>query len=370
MRSNYVLAFLTLCGMSCAAGDDFDRLLEKGRAAYDAADMDTAAKYYDIACSAEAMKTYIPGRVAYCHHQLATISSARDREKEAENHYLLAIEYWKPAGERYVTSWCVTMMNLGELYRRQHRLPEAEAIVRQAAELAKQYETQRPELRPETLSRLGVIYLDMSRFEPALSSLQDAVTGFAGLAAPVPAEEAYAWNGTGMLQLASGHQPEAEASLRHAVSLATGALGENHPETATYQTNLALALIVQGQFDRASGLLRRAKSVIETRSGPSDSRLGLILAELSACASGENKLAVAEDYAKQALAVLSRQPDPNPTAIALARVNLADVYLKARRFGEAESILPPAIATERQLVPETRLVAGCAGPLSRGHRYL
>ena len=166
-------------------------------------------------------------------------------------------------------------MNLGELYRKEHRLPEAEKTLRQAAALAKEFEQQRPELHPETLSRLGVIYLDSGHYEDAGNSLREAVTLFAALSPPVPAEEAYAWNGTGMLDLASGHQAESwKQSLRRAVALATLALGEGHPETASYQTNLALALTIKGEFNSAGILLRRAKAVIEARSGPSDFRLG------------------------------------------------------------------------------------------------
>jgi tetratricopeptide (TPR) repeat protein len=357
MRRHSCFALLALCASTLAAADEFDSLLNQGRAAYDAADINTAAKFYEQACNAETMKAYVPARVAFCHHQLATIDSARNHDNDAERHYLLAIESWKPAGAPYATSWCVTLLNLGDLYRRQRRLPEAERMLRQAADIAKTYEQQKPELHPESLSRLGVIYLEMSRIEQALGVLKDAVQRFATLKPAVPAEAAYAWNGLGMVQLGSGLEAEGEASLRRAVALATPVLGEDHPETAAYQTNLALALIVQGQFDRATTLLHRAKSVLETRSGPTDAGLGLVLAELSASASGQKKFGMAEEYAQQSLAILKRQPQSNPTAIALASVNLADVYLKSRRLDEAERLLTPAIATERQLVPGTRLLA-------------
>jgi tetratricopeptide (TPR) repeat protein len=340
-----------------AAEDAFDSLIKQGRAAYDAADIDTASKFYEQACNVEAMTTHAPARVAYCHHQLASIDSARDHDKDAEQHYMKAIEAWKPAGAKYSTSWCVTLLNLGDLYRREHRLPEAEQVLKQAAEIAKQYELQKPELPAEALSRLGVIYLEMSHMDESLSTLTDAVQRFATLKPTVPAEEAYAWNGLGMVQLGFGLDQDAEASLRRAVSLAMPVLGENHPETAAYQTNLALVLILQGQLDRAAPLLRRAKQVIEAHSGPNDARLGLVLAELSACASGQKKFALAEEYAQQSLSILRRQPHANGTAIALASVNLADVYLKAHRLDEAERLLIPAIASERELVSGTRLLA-------------
>src|SRR5438128_879308 len=95
--------------------DKFDSLIRQGRTAFEARDIGTASKFYDEACSSEAMSGYVAARVAFCHHQLATISSSRGQESDAEQHYLKAVSGWTNSGPQYLASWCVTLMNLGDL---------------------------------------------------------------------------------------------------------------------------------------------------------------------------------------------------------------------------------------------------------------
>ncbi|MES1258785.1 MAG: tetratricopeptide repeat protein [Acidobacteriota bacterium] len=355
MRPPLFLALLAVCSPAARAAIDFDTLMQQGRAALTAADFPGAAGYFAQACGSDPMSLSPPARAAYCQHHLATLSSAMGDAPGAERHYLGASDRWQAAGSAYAAPHCATMMNLGEVYRRLHREKDSEAAFLKAAELARAAD--RPDLYAEVLGRLGVLYHESMRLEPARTTLMEAIRRFEKLSTPVPAEEAYARNGLGMVQLGDGQQAEAEANLRLAVSLATAALGEDNAETASYQTNLALALIVAGQFDRANSLLRRAKLVLDAHGAGLDTQKGLVLAELSAAAAGQNKLGMAEEYGAQALSTLSRQKDPNPTAIALARVNLADIYLRARRLDDANRILPDAVAAERVLAPDTRLLA-------------
>lgn len=154
-----------------------------------------------------------------------------------------------------------------------------------------------------------------------------------------------------------GRQDEAELHLRSAVRLGIEALGEGQLDTVGYQTNLALALLARGNADEAETLLRRARFVVERQPGASGNQLGMISAELSAVAIVHNKLAIAAEDARKALAILSRQQWPDRRAIALAQVNLADVHMRANRLVEAESLLNEAIPSERNVAPDSRLLA-------------
>jgi tetratricopeptide (TPR) repeat protein len=248
-------------------------------------------------------------------------------------------------------------MNLGELYRRVRREGDAENAFQLAADLARRVRPERSELLPEVLSRLGSLYQETGRPEAAKAVLAQALDRFAHLPAASPAEVAYARNAMGMAQLSFDLNKEAEANLRSAVALASSSLGDSDPETASYQTNLALCFIVQGQYRSAIALLRRAKLIVEARWGPSDGHSGLILAELSAALLGDNKLGLAEEYARQAIDILGRNKDSNPTVMALVQVNLADVLLRANKLDEADQFLPATVATERQVAANTRLLA-------------
>ena len=151
-----------------------------------------------------------------------------------------------------------------------------------------------------------------------------------------------------MIDLAAGHQRDAESNLRESVALATSGLGDDHPVTAAYQTNLALTLIAERQFERAGLLLRRAQFVVESRSGAAGSELAVICAEMSDVARSEGKMAQAEDYARRAISILNLQHRPDGRAIAIAQVTLAGIYMRVNDLASAEKILPEAVEIERQ----------------------
>src|SRR6185312_15364029 len=73
---------------------------------------------------------------------------------------------------------------------------------------------------------------------------------------------AAALNSLGMLELRLGAYQDGENELRQAVELSTRSLGEDHPQTAAYMTDLALALTVERQLSGAETLLRRARFVM------------------------------------------------------------------------------------------------------------
>ena len=327
-------------GPGPSAADDFDRLMQQGREAFLAADITRAAESWEKACAPALMNGYALARIAACNHHLATVENARGHAAQAEAQYQRALAAWEQSGEAYLPQYSVTLMNLGELYRRQRRTAEAQKQLLRAVAAAQRIESQHPEAYPEALARLGGLYGESDQPERGRPLLTEAIEKFGRLAAREDAELGYAHNSLGMIELASGHLRAGESNLREAVALATSSLGENHPETATWQINLALALVLEGQFERSEPLLRRARFLVETRAatgaGEPDSRLGTIFAELSAAAAGQDKLALAEEYAQQELSVITRQAAPDATAMALAQVNLANLYLRQRKTDDAE----------------------------------
>lgn len=345
-----------LTAATCHA-DNFDNILLQAKQQWADGKISDASGLYLQLCAEDKLAVLPTPRRAQCHHYLAGVEEARDDSTSAATQFRLAVDTWVLAGPEYSSALCVTLANQAEFYRRQHRLPEAEKAIRQAVDLARPLETTHPELSPQALSRLGFIYQETNQLSEALVTLRQATERFASLTPPHLAEEAFAVNALGMVELAKGLQSDAETHLRRALDLSSKALGEDHPETATCQANLALALIARGEYARAGALLRRAQLITEASLNRNDILNGLILAELSSVAEGENKLALAEEYGKKALAVLKVQSGPNTAAVALAQVNLAQVYVRARHFDEANSLLPGAIELERQTVPGTRLLA-------------
>jgi tetratricopeptide (TPR) repeat protein len=171
------------------------------------------------------------------------------------------------------------------------------------------------------------------------------------------AEVAFAQNALGKVELACGHPQEAEPHLRDAVSFAQTTWGEDHPATAAYQTNLAMALIAEHQFSGARLLLQRAQFVIESKKRAPSLQLAAICAELARVAVSEGKLAEAEDDAMRSLSILHLQPEPHAAAVAAAKVTLSSVYIQLHDLGAAEGILPEAVEVERQTAVNPRTLA-------------
>jgi Tfp pilus assembly protein PilF len=187
--------------------------------------------------------------------------------------------------------------------------------------------------------------------------LPEAIGIFRGLGTSQNAELARALDALGIGALMAGRYKEAETTLGEAVRVAIAASGEGHPETAVYQSDLALAYIQDRQYDRAEPLLKRARFVTEAQPYPDQSRLGAIFTELSLAACGQNRFASAEEAAREAIAIFDHSPEANSSAAVLARVNLAVVYLREHRTDEAERILPAAVLRERQMAPNSCLLA-------------
>lgn len=194
----------------------------------------------------------------------------------------------------------------------------------------------------------------LQSFPRAISIILSCATLQAYGDTPDPAR---ALDAQGMADVIAGRLKQGERNIAEAVRLAGQTQGEDHPDTAAYQTDLALALILQQKYERADALLRRALSVAEREPGPGGPLLGTILAEMSRSAAARNRTALAEQYALQSLDVLEKQPSPDRLAVTLARVNLGGVYVDSQKPDDAERLLLPAIEMERKLIPNSRPLA-------------
>ena len=140
--------------------------------------------------------------------------------------------------------------------------------------------------------------------------------------------------------------------------MATDFLGESHPDTAIYEANLARALTAEGRYDRAEVLLNRARYIVESRLPAGSLRLGSILAELVAVETAQGEFTRAEADGAQSLAILSQWRQPDSPEIAVEKVMLATLYMRERKIAEAAKILPDAVALQRRLAGDRRLLAG------------
>ncbi len=362
--------FILLCGLlsffsSLAAASvvpgDFESLVKQVRSALTKYDLDSARTLLRQACQMDA-SAWDPAidvdsaRIAICETEMGVIEEAARHEDAAETHYRRALAIWTRLGPGFGDCHATTLMNLGSLYRTQRKFTEAEKMLSEALTFSRELGPGENEQRvlATVTTRLGSLYSDTGALERSRRLLTQAIGIFRGLAPGSPAELAFAYSSLGMLDVRVGNYKAAESSLREAVTLAENNLGEDHPDTAVYESDLGLALYLEGAYDPAEVILRRARYVTEARL-PGSVENGAVLATLAAVETSVGKLAEAEVDSERALGIMSLKRDPESLEVAFAKVALGTVWVRERKFAEASRILSEAIAVERRSADDPRM---------------
>ncbi len=329
---------------------DFDKLIEKGRASLLTYDVNSAESAYAEACPAELAESMPRDEIAFCEHGRGVIADLRGNSDEAARHYLKALNNWEALGDDFLVHRVRTLAGLGGAYRRQGRVKDAERVLSEAFTLAKPFAQSDPELYGTVLSRWGAVYGEP---EAARTRLNEAIEVLRNLKPPNARELALAYNSLGMLDLSMGRYKAGEANLRQAMESGGESVGENHPESAGYAANLALALMAEGEYNRAETLLHRARFVIESRAGADSLQLVNVLTGLTSVETALGKFSAAEECGQKAVAILREHAASSATGnrgeIALVEVSLGGLYLREGKTAEADAILAPAVDDERRL---------------------
>jgi tetratricopeptide (TPR) repeat protein len=361
VRMRLIAGFWVLVlAASAAPVVDFNDLIDRGRVALQAFEVVTAKTALDGACQ-EGRQALAPQQAALCAHYYGVLAESLGRDGEAAGQYRVALSRWQQAGAAYAPLSVSTMANLGNVYRRRRSFDEAVKVLTQALELAKPLMASHPALQATVLERMGTLYGELDQPDRARAALGEAIAALRSLPES-RTELASALSSLGMLELHCGHYRAGEADLREAVTVAESVPGEQNPETAIYSTNLALALMLQGQHVRAQTLLRRARFVIEARLGPDSIHLINTLGELSSVERELGHFGLAEDCAEKALRILQSQlaasgDEGNSLEMVLLEANLGNLYVREHKLVDAERVLPAAVEAERRLFPGDRALA-------------
>lgn len=292
--------------------------------------------------------------VAVGEHLAGVRENSEGHLDKAESHYRNAIAIWDQLAPAQPQLQAITLISLADLLAASERLPEAHTLLDRALVIAQPLEQKSPDVVASVISHLGAFYGRTEQPERGRPLLNEAIRRFGELKDPDIAEVAYAYSALGMLDLGAGKYSDGEASLREAVTRAVKALGETHPETIGYQTNLALALYYEGHFNRAEVLLQRARLMADKNT---DLLSAAILSELAAVECALGKFGTAENLTEEALVVLSRNHGPHTLEVAALKVSLATLYLREHRVAAAARILPDAVQLERSLAVDPRVRA-------------
>lgn len=356
-----LLSFLSSLVAASVAPGDFESLMKQVRSALTKYDLDSARTLLRQACQTDASAwdpsvEVASARIAICETEMGVLEEAARHNDAAETHYRRALAIWTQLAPGFGDYHATALMNLGSLYRTERRLEDAENMLTQALALAREHGSgeNNQRLLATITSRLGTLYCDTGARERGRRMLTDAIAMLRGLAPGSPAELAFAYSSLGMLDIRARDYKAAESSLREAVTLAENNLGEDHPDTGVYESELGLALYLQGEYDRAEVILRRARYVTGARL-PGSVENGAVLATLAAVETSVGKFADAEVDSQRALGIMSLKRDPESLDVTFAKVALATAWVRQHKFAEAAKILPEAIAVERRSAGDPRM---------------
>jgi tetratricopeptide (TPR) repeat protein len=290
---------------------------------------------FTLACLGPESKTLIAQAV--CEHLSGVRDNTARQFSTAEAHYRKAVALFPQLTPRRKDLEAISMISLADLLGATGRIEEAEKLMKEAGEIAP------PKVMPSALGHLGALYGRTADPERGRPLLTEAIRIFEQPEFSKPGELAYAYNALGMMDLAAGKYTAGESGFRKALELGAP------PETIDYQTNLALALYMEGRSNQAEILLQRA------RPGADEQQNAAILADLAVVESALNRFGTAEDIAEQALAALRRgHAEDSPEVVAM-QVSLGSIYLREHKTREAAKILPRAVELERGMAIDARL---------------
>ena len=277
--------------------------------------------------------------MAVCEHLAGFRDNAAGNVARAEFHYRNALRLWEQVTPPRNDLRAATLISLSDLLAAQARIEEAGQLVSLARKTAT------PAMMPSVLAHYGTLLARTEDPERARPLLDEAIRLFGQAVNPEPAEVAYALNALGTLDLSGGKYAAAEASFRRALELNIS------PESVNYQTNLGLALYMQGRYRAAEVMLERARESADAGLKP------VVLSHLAVLESALNRFGTAEDYALQSLDGFRRiHPEASPEIVTL-KVTLGSIYLREHKLKEAEKTLPDAVALERNMPIDSRLKA-------------
>jgi serine/threonine-protein kinase len=294
----------------------------------------------------------------------------------AEGRYREALSWARASADVDVQAH--VLRRFAHLLAQRERLPEAEAMLREALELYRaRYGALHPEIalalndlaalvRPRdpaaaeaalreaeraqrrlfagaphahlatTQANLGTLLHERGQLSAAERAFADALaTGRAVYGGDHP-KLAATLNNLARLRLDQGRYTEAEAGLREALAMQERALGPDHAETANTLDNLGQALVMQGRSADAQPLYERALAITRARLGARHTRVARLLNNLGDTAQTRQDLTTAEGYYREALALWRELRGARDPEVAATLHNLASLLDQRGQLAEAE----------------------------------
>jgi tetratricopeptide (TPR) repeat protein len=286
-------------------------------------------------------------RIEWTLHKLGNLYRDQDKLADAEKMYKRALRAKEEALGPDHTSTLVTVNNLANLYRDQGKLAEAELRYKRALR------GNEKALGPDhtstltVVNNLGLLYARQGRVVKADKMYVWALRGREEALGPDHTATLMTLNNLGNLYRDQGKLAEAEVLYKRALRGKVNALGPDHTSTMTTVNNLGLLYARQGRVVEADKMYVWALRGREEALGPDHTSTLKTVNDLGNLYVDQGMLAEAEKMYKRAFYGYKRTLGDGPAFSYLPALKtletLAELYEKQGRTAEALAILATTI---------------------------
>ncbi|KAJ5454982.1 hypothetical protein N7530_012751 [Penicillium desertorum] len=286
-------------------------------------------------------------------HGLGNLYRNQGKLKEAEEMYQRAlVGYEKALGPDH-TSTLDSVHCLGILYKDQGKLKEAEEMTQRA--LAGYEKALGPDHTSTlvTVNNFGLLYTNQGKLKEAEEMYQRALAGYEKALGPDHTSTLNTVNNLGILYSDQGKLKEAEEMYQRALAGYEKALGPDHTSTLSTVNNLGILYRDQGKLKEAEEMTQRALAGSEKALGPDHTSTLYSVNNLGILYRDQGKLKEAEEMYQRALVGYEKALGPDHTSTLDSVNNLGNLYSDQGKLKEAEEMYQRALAGyEKALGPD------------------
>lgn len=312
---------------------------------------DSALVIADLAL-AEAIQTngYRDSSVAMVWHRISGIAM-QQRLPETDSFFTEALRAWDRVDNPNQIERAKTLSNFGGWLQETSRLAEAEATLKECKSIREQLLPANHVDRARVAVRLAQTYLAQSRPDLARAEYLAAVEGFRANQPKFAVQLAEALNGVGMANYTMRQFGEAESNYREAIELSRQT--PNVAGTARLLSNLANALLIQGEYPAADSALTEAERLLPyipgaENSTPNWTAIAEYVNSRGLYWSERRELAAAESCFALSVNIKREQRTHSDAEVLRGEYNLANIYRDQGKYAQAESIYVEVLARRRE----------------------
>lgn len=225
-----------------------------------------------------------------------------------------------------------------------------ELLDRSADKLSVDLERQ-PDTRAAMAATIATIYAQLGLYDRADPLFQQAIAQYRALPDPADAELAAVFGLYARLKETNGQYASAEEFARQ--SLALRGKQDDAAGLAESLNILGRVLHLQGAYDEAEPLYRRALATYQAEYGDSHESVALSLSHLGALMAHKGDLESAQKFQNEALTIRRKLYGSQDIRLIGSLNNLADLEQQLDHFDQSLSLYQEALAIADKLLPET-----------------